>query len=723
LHENYPIVLHHTRHKTSFLRRSIIPTVIFILLYELVAAQLTVVQGTSMGMTPEQLVREHLVGKGVAISNVTLNDSPGLISKTHSGYFQAAGGAFEQLNMEGGIIMTTGRADYAIGPNNKPSMGFRSNSGSDPDLELLTGSNAFDACILEFDFIPQCDTMRFRYAFGSEEFYEFCGKNINDAFGFLLSGPGIDGEFSNNSRNIATMPGSSGFVTINNICPDSSVAWNNRSGSFLQYDAMTWVLTAWHLVVPFQQYHLKLVIGDDADQTYDSGVFLEKGSFSSGFEFDVANTPAIPKAGTDAIEGCNDIIVSFTLPQPAQTEAQIDFSVEGSATNGTDYTLLPSSVIFQPGTDSASIIIHPLPDDIPEGPETVILKILKKTCQGMIMLPDTIQILDHSPLTVSMGTDLTICPGDSVTLLAGTAGGLRPFEYSWNFPAGNDSMVTIIPGIPINNYIVQVTDRCGVRIPDSVIIRVEPVALLTNNPASVSMCSGDATGITLTSNISRAFFAWEPSLVSGTATGHEPGEGSVINQEIQLFSNSPGKVNYRIRVTGTGCDTTFANFMVTINPLPEVELGETVFLEPGSSASLIAKGDFTGWLWSNESTDSLIMVDQSGIFWVEVQNSYGCKDSDTIRVNEFGLNIPNAFSPNGDGLNDHFRIKGFEKKDQVLMQIFNRWGNLVFETRDLDKGWNGSTGNGLREAGTYVWIIHLRSDRDHIFKGTVTVVL
>ena len=697
--------------------------VVLILLHGPLSAQLSIVQGASMGMTPEQLVREYLVGKGVVITNVMLNGSTDIISRSHIGYFNASGGAFDQLNMEGGIIMTTGRADYVIGPNNKPSMGFRSNSGSDPDLEQLTGSTAFDACVLEFDFIPQCDTMRFRYAFGSEEFYEFCGKNINDAFGFLLSGPGIHGEFSNNSLNIATMPGGSGFVTINNICPDSTAAWNNQSGSFLQYDAMTWVFTAWHIVVPFQQYHLKLVIGDDADQTYDSGVFLEKGSFSSGFDFSLSNSPSNPQSGSQAIEGCNDMVVWFTLPQPAQTELQVDFNITGTASGGIDYSPVPGSVIFMPGEDSSALIIHPIADGISEGSETVILDIFKKTCFGMIMIPDTITILDYSPLSVSVGDDATICPGDSILLVASVLGGLKPFSYSWNYSLVNDSAIMVKPSQQGNRIEVNVIDHCGIRVSDSIMIHVEPVALLTNQPASGTICSGNNTGIILTSNISKAYFSWDPLIVAGNIYGSGSGTGSNIDQLLTLNSDLPGMVNYRIRVTGNGCDTTFTDYLLKVNPLPYIELGETVYIEPGSMLELHAGAGFSEYLWSTESSDSIIMVNQGGTYWVKVTNQYGCKDADTILVNELGLNVPNAFSPNGDGLNDRFRIKGFEKNETVLLQIFNRWGNLIFETNDLDKGWDGTSADGPIPAGTFVWIIHVRSSRDHIFKGTVTVIL
>ncbi len=686
-------------------------------------AQLTVVAGSSMGITPEQLVQEYLVGKGVTISNVTLNGSPGIISKNHIGYFHAAGGAFSQLKMESGIIMTTGSANYAVGPNKDPGMGVWSNTGSDPDLEELTGSTAYDACIIEFDFVPQCDTLRFRYAFGSEEFYEFCGHNINDAFGFFLSGPGIHGTFSNNSINLALMPGSSEFVTIQNICPDSSVAWNNQSGSFLQYDAMTWVLSAWHEVVPFQLYHMKLVIGDAVDKSFDSGVFLEKGSFSAGFEFNISNVPSTPQAGPEAVEGCNDIAVWFVLPKPAQTELQIDFNIGGTATSGADFAPLSNSVLIQPGHNSAAVIIHPLFDGITEGPETVILEILKKTCHGMMLLSDTITILDNSPLSVSAGNDMTLCPGDSVLLIASTTGGFGPFLYFWNYCPANDSMIIVRPDLQGNRITVVVTDRCGIHLSDSLMIRIEPVALLTNQPVSKVICSGDTTGIMLTSNISRALFSWEPEEVSGSVSGFAAGNGKTINHALYLNDRIPGIVNYRIRVAGNGCDTSNTDYKITVNPLPDPDLGETVFIDPGSAVELNPGGGYAEYLWSNESSDSGIMVHLGGVYWVRVKNQYGCYNSDSIVVNEFGLNIPNAFSPNGDGLNDCFRVNGFEYQEKVVMQIFNRWGNLIFETQDLDKGWDGTAAGTQCPADTYIWIINFRSEHDSVFKGTVTIVL
>ncbi len=691
------------------------------LLWKSSVAQLTVIQGSDMGLSPEQLVRDHLVGKGVSIFNVTVNGSGGIISKKNIGYFNATGGAFTQLNMKDGIIMTTGKADYAIGPNDKPSLGFRSNTGSDPDLEQLTATISYDACIIEFDFIPQCDTLRFRYAFGSEEFREFCGR-INDAFGFFLSGPGIHGEFSNNSINIAHMPGSSEYVTINNICADPSSAWDNENGVFFQYDAITYVYTVYHIITPYMTYHLKMVVGDALDQIYDSGVFLEMGSFSAGFDFNVRNVPLNPGAGIYAIEGCNDIAVEFSLPQVAKSELTVDFTLEGTAIPGIDYSIDPSSMIFTTGQDTGRVIIHPIKDDITEGNETVIVKILKKTCYDTLTIWDTIVIQDYIPLSVSAGNDRVICPGDTASLIAKVMGGVGPFSYTWNNSLSNDSIIMVSPSLGSQKYFVRVDDRCQLSVSDTILVMVDTVAALTNQPTEKVICSGEKTGIELTSNITNAGFSWNPVQVSGSITGYASGTGKMIDQKLDLLSSSSGMVDYDIQVFGRGCDTSESIIRVIVNPIPIVELGDPVTIIFGSETALHAGSGFARYQWSTGSNDSVIIIDQGGLYRVEVENIFGCISADSVFVHEIGLNIPNAFTPNGDGLNDYFRITGLENMENVIMQIYDRWGIMVFETRNPGNGWDGSCMKKYCQPDTYVWIITIGAPYNKTLKGTITLL-
>jgi len=695
--------------------------IVFLLLFAgSLGAQVTVIQGGNMGITPEQLIRDHLIGKGVTISGVKINGSEGMILLPAIGYFHAENGARTQLNMKEGIILTSGMAEYAIGPNNKPDKGFRLNTAGDPDLDVLSGTQTFDGCCLEFDFIPQCDTLKFRYALGSEEFYEFCGK-INDAFGFFLSGPGIQGSFSNNSANIAKMPGSNDFVNINNICLDTSSVWDNNQGAFFQYDAITKVFNALYVVQPYQTYHLKLSIADAVDPLYDSGVFLEKGSFSAGFDFEVKQFPSNPASGDHAIEGCNNITISFLLPQPAKAELMIDYTLEGTAIPGLDYET-PGPILFQPGQDSVAIVIKPIADGLPEGTETLIIKILKKTCYDTVTLRDTINILDNMPMSVSCGDNEIVCSGDTLRLAAAVTGGVAPFSYLWNDPISYDSILLIYPPLENKTVVLTVTDLCNASKSDTVTIQIVPKAILANQPPEKEICSGEYTGVTLISNISDPSFSWEPVAVYGNVEGFSGGNGSSIDQLLFLNDPLPGEVIYRIMVGGNGCDITLTDFRIVVNPAPVLWLGDDISMEPGSIVELNAGGGFEEYIWSTGSSDSVITVEQGGCYSVTVKNNYSCIASDTIMVNELGLYIPNAFTPNGDGLNDRFQILGFEKYINVSLRIFSRSGVQVFETTNPEEGWDGTFKGELCLPDTYAWILRWGSNFQRTSKGTITLI-
>ena len=248
-----------------------------------------------MGVTPAQFIQNWFLGAGVSITNATFNGSSSIMTSNQLGSFIASGNAFMQMGIDSGMILTSGQADLAVGPNYMCGDGANTGISGDPDLNILAGVTTYDRCVIEFDFIPLSDTVKFRYVFGSEELFEYCNQ-FNDPFGFFLSGPGISGPFSNNSVDIALMPGTSDYVTINNICSHSLSVWCNspvvcgssllchnvppNGGVYYQYNALTYVFTAWHTVQPCNTYHIKIAIADALDHVLDSGVFLDKGSFS-----------------------------------------------------------------------------------------------------------------------------------------------------------------------------------------------------------------------------------------------------------------------------------------------------------------------------------------------------------------------------------------------------------------------------------------------------------
>ncbi|HKC67444.1 MAG TPA: PKD domain-containing protein, partial [Bacteroidia bacterium] len=112
-----------------------------------------------------------------------------------------------------------------------------------------------------------------------------------------------------------------------------------------------------------------------------------------------------------------------------------------------------------------------------------------------------------------------------------------------------------------------------------------------------------------------------------------------------------------------------------------------------------------------------------------VTNSYGCKDSieETIIINPgYTFYIPNAFTPNKDGTNEMFKGIGIGIKAYTIM-IFDRWGELIFQSDDLEKGWDGTfkgKGGEVVQEGVYVWKVQLRDEKnvEHDFDGTVSVI-
>ena len=215
-------------------------------------------------ISAEEMIMDFFDNSCVTPSNVMYTGS--LLSK---GYFE---GALTDLNINAGILLCSGHAAGAIGPNNSGLFGTNVGGPSDPDLSNYSGETTFDASILEMDIVSTGDTLCFQYAFGSEEYPEFVGSGFNDVFAFLVSGPGLM-----DTINIATIPGSGGQpVAINSVNQDSFSQFyvDNTNGQHIQYDGFTTPLLAKVVVIPGQTYHVKLAVADASDAIFDSGVFI-----------------------------------------------------------------------------------------------------------------------------------------------------------------------------------------------------------------------------------------------------------------------------------------------------------------------------------------------------------------------------------------------------------------------------------------------------------------
>jgi hypothetical protein len=449
-------------------------------------------------LTPEQMVGV-LIGGGVEVSNITYTGAA-----ISSGEFWGGPG---NVGLRDGIILTSGSANIAKGPNNSGSAGQNVNTAGDPDLTQIAGVSTYDACILEFDFVPQSTVVSFRYVFGSEEYHEYVNQ-FNDAFGFFISGPGISGPFSNNSKNIALIPLSNTPVSINTVnygnpygsnC-ENCVFFVNNTQQFTQYDAFTTVLTAWANVIPCETYHIKLAIADGVDHIYDSGVFLEANSFSSvGISSDVIYTHA--PNHINLIEGCNDATITFTLSVQPTEDYYLPLIIEGSAINGVDYEEIPDTIVFPAGYSQVSMDIITIQDDITEWFETVRIVYNSSLC-GIDYDTIFMNLWDYK-LNVQTTPDTTINCATEATIGVEDISGFGPYTISWS--TGDTSQYITVSPLITTTYYVTVAALCDSMVTDSIRVVVDgpkanagqdlsiPYGTTTQLQGSASQGSGEYT--------------------------------------------------------------------------------------------------------------------------------------------------------------------------------------------------------------------------------------
>lgn len=441
---------------------------------------------TIEGFTAEELVEDIFV-KGVCknIFNIEAQGTNGSF-----GYFEQGG---EVIGLEKGIILSTGKITNAEGPNNDSGKSGKFNVPSrDPDLIQLAGSDTImDVTALEFDFTPLDSNVTFRYVFASEEYCEYVDNVFNDVFGFFISGPGISGGFSDNAENVALIPGTRDFVTINSINhlrnadyyignereEDANQCGINYAPSdlrnLIQFDGFTKVLTAQLSLIPCETYHLKLVVADVGDDSWDSAVFLESESFNIGGELELSSKSLINQ---DTIpEGCNygSFVVS-RLPD-ADDSAPITIGIRvsnnSSAVEGVDFEPLPDSVTIPAGRRSVDVPLFPIVDqEVEPLPELIELE-FDFPC-ACISGKAELYLLDPPAITTGL-TNQDICPGDRIELSTTTSGGVPGYSYLWS--TGSLSEKTTVTVAEDRTVSLTVTDTCGRQFVDQIQLLTRPV--------------------------------------------------------------------------------------------------------------------------------------------------------------------------------------------------------------------------------------------------------
>ena len=620
----------------------------------------------------------NLLVDGVPFSNATLTG------------FDCAAGFFDgtntNLDLSSGFAMCTGGIDMltGLGANTQ-------GTGSDPDLvtqlQLVNSASTTvnNVIVLEFDFEPNSDQIAFQYVFGSEEYPGYTCSDFNDIFGFFLSGPGINGPFSNNGINLAMIPDPNNPgsytdtpVMINSInsgvsssgnngpCDDIDENWqdyavfftNNPNEETVNMPGFTVPLTATSSVIPCETYHIKLALANVSDQALQSAVFLLENSFSSTGTFIESSSDYGPWSGNDTtlVEGCFDGELTFGLTETIQTDYVIDFVVGGTATEGVDFETMGSQAIISAGDLLTSIPLVPFYDGIVEGNES--LSVFATVTDGCAEeeMEFNFLIVDRMPMYMDSLPDTAFCPGDlAITINPSISGGIQPMSYQWLYNGAtysNQEIITIQPN-NIGFYTFQANGLCDSEVSDSFesyLLEPELPLTILSTYNSIEACLGD-----------------------------------VLNTEI-LLAGGIGEPDFMWYIDGLPYNDTL-NFTVP------TELPYDYNLE-------------------------LIVSDQCS-------NS----TSDQFRFNVVDCIKANVFTPNADGQNDFFYLNFGDVVDNVRISIYNRWGELVYtsinyELCDENSGnhcWDGThiSGGETCIEGSYFYTIELLDGRNH--KGFFTL--
>ncbi|MEO5647240.1 MAG: PKD domain-containing protein, partial [Chitinophagaceae bacterium] len=429
--------------------------------------------------------------------------------------------------------------------------------------------------------------------------------------------------------------------------------------------------------------------------------------------------------------GCRDTM-SIPIPIKIVTSpvTAIDGDTSGCATKFVTFT----GVLLQPDTSAltwkwnfgngdTSTLQNP-PQQIYPVAGTYPVRLVTTNSSGC---KDTVDrsVLVHPIPSVIADQDTTLCRGQSYTFSATGAS-----TYTWS-PASTLSCVncanpTATPD-SATRYIVNGISGFGCINTDTVLINVQQKTFVTPGVGD-TICLGRSTRLTASGT---DIFEWQPT--SGLSAAN-----------IASPIASPGQTT-RYLVIGSdskGCFRDSGYAIVTVYPYPTVDAGADKTISSGQNITLVPviSNDVNNVLWSPAS--GISSSQYPGIiakpmatteYMVEVTNEGNCKKSDKVTVfvtcNNANVFIPNTFSPNGDGGNDIFYIRGSGLFRVKLFRIFNRWGELIFEkaninANDVSGGWNGIFKGQILSPDVFVYTADILCDNNTtlILKGNVTLV-
>lgn len=256
------------------------------------------------------------------------------------------------------------------------------------------------------------------------------------------------------------------------------------------------------------------------------------------------------------------------------------------------------------------------------------------------------------------------------------------------------------------------TDTIGCKDTSTVVLDIAPALIADFSISPTALCAGDTITLKDGSLGIPTSYEWIGNGITGDTT-----------TQVQVVYPS-GTYEFTLIIDNPYCNPDTVTKSIDVSDYPIVYLGPDTDICIDETITLNAANPGMYYLWSTDELTQTITVNKvPQIVWVLVDNN-GCVRTDTIEIgNACPWFIPNAFTPNGDGLNDIFKPIT-DGNQEFTFTIFNRWGQLVFQTSNPNDGWDGTYEGHEEEMGVYVYELRtvFTNGRVKTAQGNVTLI-
>jgi gliding motility-associated-like protein len=312
---------------------------------------------------------------------------------------------------------------------------------------------------------------------------------------------------------------------------------------------------------------------------------------------------------------------------------------------------------------------------------------------------DSVRVHVVTHVTLAPLRDTTICQGDAITLTPVS----NALHYFWspstylNDPTAQNPIA--IPLANIQYHLVATIGLCDASTDEKIKVVPYPLA---NAGLDSTICIGTSAQLHASGG---SIYLWSPVFFLSNPHIADP------------IATPDRTIQYIVTVSDTlGCPKPVNDTVIVhVDNVIAIAIPADTSVVIGQPLQLLATGGVF-YLWtpatglnSNTIPNPIAYVTSDMIYYVKVSSAAGCFDTASVHVHFYNVEpdlfVPNAFSPNGDGLNDVFRPVAIGMKKLNYFMVYNRWGQLVFSTTELNKGWDGSFKGKPQDAAGYVWMV------------------